>query len=356
MRVALLFNLKKEKGDSSAEHGGGDADVPLDDSQAEWDTWETICGVRDALAEEHEVFPIEAGPTLVEDLIGVKPDLAFQMAEGSGGASRESHVPAVLEILGIPYTGSDPLTLSLCLDKSLAKQVLLEAGVPTPEFWVVSSPRELPKAPPFPLVVKPLHEGSSMGVFNDALVRTPEELAERVFRVVRRYHQPALVEVFLPGREFTCALLGNGEGLEVLPIVEMNFGGLPPGANPLYSYEAKWLWDRPESPLPIFQCPADISRSLRESIEDVCIRSFTALRCRDWCRVDLRLDAAGNPRILELNPLPGVLPKAEENSCFPKAARAAGLSYGDLIRRVVDLAAERYRLAPLAASQRGNPH
>jgi D-alanine-D-alanine ligase len=121
----------------------------------------------------------------------------------------------------------------------------------------------------------------------------------------------------------------------------MNFGALPPGALPIYGFEAKWLWDRPERPLPIFECPARIDEDLREQIERVTLAAYRALGCRDWSRVDVRLDAAGVPNVVEVNPLPGILPDPADNSCFPKAARAAGLSYDELIQTCLVLAAER---------------
>jgi D-alanine-D-alanine ligase len=174
------------------------------------------------------------------------------------------------------------------------------------------------------------------------VARSEKDLREEVRRVLTVYQEPAVVEEFLEGREFTVAMLGNGEQCSVLPIVEIKFESLPKGVNPIYSYEAKWIWDRSEDPLDIFQCPAQISPSLQKEIETICKKAFNVLRCRDWCRIDVRLDANGHPRILELNPLPGILPNPEDNSCFPKAARAVGLSYNQLIQSVLAFAAHRY--------------
>jgi D-alanine-D-alanine ligase len=154
-----------------------------------------------------------------------------------------------------------------------------------------------------------------------------------------------LVEQYLPGAEFTCAVLGNGAAARVLPIVGMNFDALPTGAVPVYGFEAKWVWDRPDAPLDIFECPARIPDALRRSIERVTLRAYRVLRCRDWSRIDIRLDAAGVPNIVEVNPLPGILPDPADNSCFPKAARAAGLSYDALIQTVLAMAAERERVS-----------
>ncbi|NWG12084.1 MAG: D-alanine--D-alanine ligase, partial [Acidobacteria bacterium] len=160
--------------------------------------------------------------------------------------------------------------------------------------------------------------------------------------VLDRYHEPALVEEYLSGREFTVAILGNGTEARVLPIVEIKFGSLPEGVNPIYSYEAKWIWDDCSHPLEIFECPARLTPELKAEIERICLEAYRILRCRDWCRIDVRLDGAGRPHILELNPLPGILPRPENNSCFPKAARAAGMSYNQLINTVLDIACRRY--------------
>ncbi len=334
MKVALCFNLKRR-----------DAGAPGGDLYAEWDDEETIEAVRSALAQRHQVLLVEADEKALAKFLRYRPQIVFNMAEGLKGASRELQIPAMLEMLQIPYTGSDPLTLGLCLDKSLAKKILTYHGLPTAPFCVLSNFNKLDDLPPFPLIVKPLWEGSSKGISNKALVRTKRELKEQVQHVWKTYAQPALVEKFLPGREFTVALLGNGAELKVLPIVEIQFAELPPNMNPIYSYEAKWIWDTVEKPLKIFSCPAPLSKTLQKKIESVCRAAFSALRCRDWCRIDVRLDEKGEPNILELNPLPGIIPNPDANSCFPKAARTAGISYPELINLVLDIACRRVGLS-----------
>jgi D-alanine-D-alanine ligase len=254
-------------------------------------------------------------------------------------------MPTVCEILGLPYTGSDPLTLGLCLDKSRAKEILSYYGLPNPEFWIVEPGAAPPAGVVLPAIVKPLFEGSSKGIKDDSYVDSPASLAARVREVTETYRQPAIVERFLTGREFTVGVLGNPPRLEVLPIVEIDHSLLPPGAHPIYSYEAKWIWDTPDRPLEIFKCPARIPDALRAEIERLVTETCRVLRVRDWARIDVRLDEAGRPHVLEVNPLPGVLPNPEDNSCLPKAARTAGYSYEDLILRVVDEAARRWGLA-----------
>jgi len=266
----------------------------------------------------------------------------FNIAEGLHGVSREAQIPAILDMLRIPYLGSDPLTLAVCLDKARTKEILSYHRIPNAPFSLVRSMEEFEDTRVrFPAIVKPLHEGSSKGIYNSCVVRDAVELEREVRTVLSTYHQPALVEEFLPGREFTVAMLGNGDDLRVLPVVEIMFDALPAGMNPIYSYEAKWIWDTTDRPLEIYGCPARLDGPLYDEILDVCTRAYRVLNCRDWSRIDLRLDARGRPHVLEVNPLPGILPRPEDNSCFPKAARAAGMTYNQLITTVLDLALAR---------------
>jgi D-alanine-D-alanine ligase len=258
--------------------------------------------------------------------------------------NREAHVPAICEFFGIPYSGSDPFTLSLCLDKARTKETLTFHGIPTPKFSVVEKIEDLHAVTgklALPLFVKPVHEGSSKGITDSNLCWDRTQLLKQTRFLLESYRQPVLVEEYLPGKEFTCAVLGNGDEATVMPIVAMNFETLPKGALPIYSFDAKFVWDRPENPLDIFQCPARITRKLQASIERVTLDAFRALGCRDWARIDVRLDAAGVPNVLEVNPLPGILPDPADNSCLPKAARAAGIGYDELIQNCLKYAAAR---------------
>ena len=325
-----------------------------DDEFAEWDSIETIDAVANALSALGDVIRLEANADFPQTLRDARPDIVFNIAEGLNGVNREAHVPAICEFYGIPYSASDPFTLSLCLDKARTKESLAYHGVPTARFSVVDgrrngnergvsssvASRPSPVAR-FPVFVKPIHEGSSKGITEANYCETEEQLRAQVEFLLDRYQQPVLIEEYLPGAEFTCAVLGNGDEARVLPIVGMNFEALPSGALPVYGFEAKWIWDRPEKPLEIFECPARINEELRSSIEDVVLRAYRVLGCRDWSRIDVRLDATGKPNVVEVNPLPGILPNPADNSCFPKAARAAGMSYDELIQACLIHAAER---------------
>ena len=347
LRIGFAFNRKPDEVGSPATLPSGRT-IPGNaaDLYAEWDDDVTIDAIEAALAEAGEVVRLEATEDFPVRLKESKVDIVFNVAEGLWGPNREAHVPALCEFWGVPYTGSDPLTLALCLDKGRAKEILAYRGIPTADFAVLTpGDRRRETIPRLPVMVKPIHEGSSKGITQASLCRTRAAVSREVSRVWQQYGQPALVERWLPGREFTCAILGNGAGARVLPVVEVDFDALPGGAERIYSYEAKWLWDRPEDPLEIFRCPAPLSRGLARQIEETVLAAYHALRCRDWARIDIRLDARGVPHILEVNPLPGVLPDPAMNSCFPKAARAAGMDYGSMIRGVLRAGAVRHGIA-----------
>ncbi|MGI8619196.1 MAG: D-alanine--D-alanine ligase family protein, partial [Gemmatimonadaceae bacterium] len=358
-RIGFAFNQKPDPaaeafsrggaGASSSSVGssGGDTVPAGADQFAEWDSPETIAAVENALSPYGEVIRLEATEDFPERLRAARPDIVFNIAEGLNGRNRESHVPAICEFLGVPYTGSDPFTLTLCLDKARAKEALAFNQVPTPRFVVIRTAAQITKALDrltYPVFVKPVHEGSSKGITEANYCRTPTDLMARISELLEEYDQPVIAEEFLPGAEFTCGILGNGSKARVLPLVAINFGALPENAVPIYGFEAKWIWDVPENPLQIFECPAKIDAPLQRSIERVTLDAYHVTGCRDWARIDVRLDSAGVPNVIEVNPLPGILPNPEENSCLPNAARAAGIGYDELIQACLLAGAKRYGL------------
>lgn len=335
LTVGLLYNL-------------GKCDPPEEgeppDIHAELDGETTIVGIAEALRwGGHEVVFIEGDEDAWDALRRTHIDIAFNICEGLRGASRESHIPAMLEMLGIPYTGSNVLTLALALDKAMAKRVFQQANIPTPRFAAFSPGEEVSsRGLRFPLFVKPACEGSSMGVSPASLVRDEAELVRQVNYITRSYKQPALVEEFLAGREFTVGIIGNDQ-LELLPIREIRFDHCPAEHGPIYSYQYKTEWDKEE----YFPCPADVSPELAARIRAVAVAAFRALGCRDIGRVDIRLDADDAPNVIEVNPLPGLAPGFSD---LPQAATAAGITYNELINRILDAAIQRCGLANRAAS------
>jgi D-alanine-D-alanine ligase len=336
LRVGLTYNLKRRI--------AGNEKLP-EDYYAEFDEEETINAIAAALAKSGcIVAKIEADKKAYGKLQRLRPDIVFNIAEGLRGESREAQIPAILELLGIPYTGSGPSALTMSLNKALTHQILAANRIPSPLYQIfTSSDTRVGRWLRFPLVVKPLAEGSGKGVRSSSLVKDAESLRKQVSWVTTTYHQAAIVEEFLPGREFTVGLIGNDEPT-VLPIVEIQLDKLPKGSSPLYSYEAKWIWDTPEKPLDMFTCPAQIPDRLEKGIRRIAAKTFKILDCRDICRIDVRLDDEGKPHVLEVNPLPGMIPDPAAHSCLPEAARAAGYTYDQLVCTIFWQALKRYGL------------
>lgn len=346
MKIALVYSSKDGLLKEFKSRQGRDipqTEIPVD-FFAEGDSPETIQAIINALESKgHQVVGIEDDQLLNGQLNGYQPDLVFNIAEGLFGDFRESFVPMICEKYKIPYTGSNPLTLSICLNKARTKELLSYFQIPNAPFRIFSQQDEIFLDEfEFPAIVKPVSEGSSKGIFNDSVVENIEQANARIREKIEKYQQPVILEKFLRGEEYTVAVWGNGNKIEVLPIVAIQYSSLPKDAHPIYSYEAKWVWDTPENPLEIFQCPAPLSFAEKRKIEKVASDTYKVLQIRDWCRIDVRLDETGIPNILELNPLPGILPNPEDNSCFPKAARTAGYDYAGMLNKVVEFAAKRY--------------
>ncbi len=346
MRVAVVANLKQ-----SVQLR---ADTPPD-GLAEYDAQETVVAIRAALeAWGHETWFLEADRTLLDTLRSTAPDICFNIAEGLGGDARESHVPALLELLEIPYTGSKVLTHALSLDKAAAKHLWRDAGLPTAPFQSFRHPAEAlnPGLGSFPLFVKPVREGSGMGIGPRSVVYSEEELREQVEWILKTYRQPALVERYLRGREFTVGLVGNAlapgaqprsdfynaEGYHVFPVLEIDASvGVSGG---VYNTLAKsYALDHEDAPRYI--CPAEIPAALAAELGRLAIAAFEALNGLDVGRVDFRLDAEGRPHLMEINTLPGLNPGVSDMWIVAWAEQVA---YETLINEILDLARARYGL------------
>lgn len=340
MRIAVLANLKQNA--PAAERPAEDAWAELDSPR----TVEALVAVFERAGHEARFF--EGDLSLIGALPAWRPDLCFNLCEGHFGDARESHVPVLLEMLRLPYTGSGPKALALTLDKALTKRVLRDHGVPTASFatWTAA---DTPLGDlGFPLIVKPVAEGSGMGVTDGSRVDDEAALRREVGRQLARYHQPVLVESFLPGREFTVGLVGNPggpratagpwsavafvDGLHVLPVYEVLLHG------GMYTDRVKNHWEGSWDPGVHYACPAPLPDALRDRIVALAVDTFRATGCRDVARVDVRLDAEGRPMVLEINALPGMSPGWSD---LTLQAAVAGVDYDALALGVLDAARRR---------------
>lgn len=322
IRVGFTYNVKRD-------HDG--------DDEAEWDPPETIISIANALARQgHIVVHLEATPDLPRVLAEADVDLIFNIAEGVEGRNREAQVPALCELLGVPYTGSDSATLAIALDKALAKKVLMQHDILTPKFQLMESARErLSPELTFPLIVKPNAEGSSKGIEGSTSVcDTEEELRAAVKMCVERYRQPALVEEYIAGREFTVGLLGDKRP-RVLAPMEICFRDRE-NERPVYDYAVKQEWEKHV----YYQCPAKLTESEQKAIEKIARATFWALDCRDVARVDLRMASDGRIYVLEVNPLPGLTPGYSD---LVLIAQAVGIEYDSLIAEIMSGGLRRMR-------------
>jgi D-alanine-D-alanine ligase len=254
--------------------------------------------------------------------------IVFNMAYGIQGESRYTHVPAMLEMAGVPYTGSGPLGHSIALDKVVTKDLLVRAGVPTPNYMVLRRPEQDASGLRFPLVVKPRHESTSYGL---RLVRSQAELSMAVEAVVAQYHQDALVEEYIEGREICVALLGNEE-MEFLPLVEADFGVRQ---TRLVTFEDKYHLNTVQ---PEKICPAPVDEALARKLREISRACFDACYCKDYARVDIRIDSRGDPYVLEINSMASL----GASGSYVCAAMTAGYTYEGLVNRILEVARQRY--------------
>ncbi len=272
---------------------------------------------------------------------GQPTGMVFNMAYGIQGECRYTHVPAMLESAGVPYTGSSPMGHALALDKVVTKIRLQHAGVPTPGFRAMRTGDEDASGLRFPVVVKPIHESTSFGL---QLVHEAAALPKAVRTIVETYQQDALVEEYIEGREVCVGLLGN-EDMEFLPLVEQDFGDRP----------VKLLtWDDKMHRADIEPgkiCPAPIDAALARRLREISLATFRACHCQDYARVDIRIDAEGNPYVLEINSMASL----GLGGSYVLAAKTAGYSEASLIVRILEVAYRRYYGAQSSAPRAQDP-
>jgi D-alanine-D-alanine ligase len=330
MRVALLSNLA-----SNAPELRPDAPP---DALYELDHEYNMAVYRKALESRgHEVFPMEGDVDLPMRLNLTPVDICFNVCEGFRGESREAQVPALLEMMGVRYTGSRVLTLALTLDKAMTKRVLSFYGLPTPAFQDFRTPNDVLDARlRFPLFVKPLSEGTGIGIGNASIVRDEAALRERVAYVIDAYHQPALVEEYIEGRDVTVGMVGNQGDLHIFPLSMVDYSGYGGDLAPVYGAEAKV--DRADEYR--CQCPAKLPAALANELRRLAVEAVRVTDTFDFARVDFRLNRheGDKPYILEINSLPGVTPISD----LTLMAQADGWDYADLINGVLDAALKRH--------------
>lgn len=325
MRIGLTYDLRDDYRDwgLSAE------------ALAEFDSPETIAEIEGALRRlGHSVERIGHVRALAAALVaGRRWDLVFNICEGLAGRSREAQVPALLEAFDQPYTFADPLTQAVTLDKAMAKRLVRDAGLPTAPFAVLAgADDDIACILTFPAFVKPLAEGTGKGCERASKVLDREELVAAARDIRARFRQPALVEAFLPGREFTVGLVGEAEAAQVIGVMEIALASAADEA--IYSFESKELCETR-----VIYTLAD-DEETREAAR-IALAAYRLLGCRDAARIDVRSDAEGQPHFLEANPIAGLHPS---HSDLPMLAAKAGWSYDDLIGAIVRAAASRYGL------------
>jgi len=332
MRIALTYNLKKKDETKPADYF------------SEFDSQDTVSAIIGALKNKgHNVEAIDAEyPHLFSYFRKNRVDLVFNIAEGKCGKFRESEVPAVLDYLNIPYTGSNTFSMALALNKALTKKLLKADNIPTPRFQVfVKGNEKLDPDLKFPLIVKPNREGSAKGIDASNVVNSKEALFAKATDIINIYKQEVIAEEFIDGKELTVGILENGK-TTILPILEIDFSGCKKSGEYFYSWRMKEYQGNTDLGLiPTFHCPARLDKNTEALVKEVALRTHKAVGCFDISRTDIRLSSDNIPYVLEINPLPGLNP-SESN--FPIMAYAAGMKYEDLIEAILISALERSQL------------
>lgn len=333
LKVAFTYNLKRKIGNTG---------LP-EDYYSEFDSKETIEAIANGLRSGgNQVFLVEADKGLLNWFQDNKVDIVFNIAEGLNGESRESQVPAILDFLGVPYTGSGVLALAVSLNKTLTKKLFERAGIPTPKYRLITDPAAVSdEGLKYPLIAKPNSEGSGKGITMSSVVRNREELTREVEKTSRVYRQETLVEEFIEGRELTVGILGNYPPA-VMPILEIDFSNCKASGEFFYTWKVKEFEKEVEEEKglsPNWHCPARLSEAEVKLIGETALKAFHTIGCVDLSRVDIMLGNDGVPYVLEVNPLPGLDPV---DSNFPYIAKCAGMDYGGLMNRILEVALERH--------------
>lgn len=331
LNIGLTFDLKsKYKLKNKAK-----------DFFAEFDTEGTISSIENALVRNgHNVFRIGSAKDLIKNLPRLKCDIVFNIAEGVDGRNRESQVPAILEAVGIPYVGSDALTLAISLDKVITKKIFVYHDIPTPDYFVCANEKDIfiPKGLNYPLIVKPRYEGSAKGITPASKVKNIDELRSGIKKTIRTYNQPALVEEFVEGAEFTVGVIGS-EPAFVLPVVQRHLEAETNLSSHIFE---KCGYNKCRLK---YQALVEIDEGLESHLKSVALKAFYAIECRDFARVDFRVGGTGSAQrdkkvyALEINPLPSLA----ADDYFALSTETQGISYDGMINMILQSAVKRYR-------------
>lgn len=334
--IGLTYDLKSDWVPSS--------DDPVD-ANAEWDKPRTIERIQEALEKGgYATKRIGNVQNLLDQIDELDVDIVLNICEGYKGRNRESQVPLLLEMKGIPFVGSDALTLGITLDKVMAKKIFMADGIPTPRFFVADSLENLEQLEnkhklTYPLIVKTRHEGTSKGLTENSRVRDFKSLKREVEIVLTRYHQTALVEEFIRGTECTVPVLGN-KNPQAMPVAQICIDGKLELADKFFTFDMV-AYDGLK-----YVCPSKFSPLLIKKLQDLALKAYRAVECLDFGRVDFRIDEKGNPYVLEINPLPS-LAEADVFNIFPVLI---GSNYDETINKILEFALERYGMLGQSAN------
>ncbi|OGK16351.1 hypothetical protein A2774_02755 [Candidatus Roizmanbacteria bacterium RIFCSPHIGHO2_01_FULL_39_12c] len=335
--LALIYNLRRHYPDPKD---------PRSNLEADFDDPPTIGWMIKHLKKiGYNVIPIEADEKAYLKIYRHRKsiDLAFDFSFGLWGENKYGHIPGMLEMLRIPFATSSSFTRNLTLNKVKMKQILAANNIPTLPFQVFKNKSDVKiKKLPYPLIVKPIAQGSSAGITNKSIVKRDKELERQINFINTIFNTPAFVEPFLDFREFSVPLLGNPP--RILPIIEPDFSLLPKKYRHIDSLEVKWIFEEQEE-TNYLVCPAKLSGTIKNKIEKVALATWDALEINDICRIDMRTDRNENLYVLDVNAPPGLIPpEVSMTSYFPLAARAAGIEYEELLKIILNSAIKRYRL------------
>lgn len=298
---------------------------------------EIVCETLNQAGMEAVVVPLQRSMfTFLRRLKELNVEVVINLCEGFfGNPQWEANVAAVMEMLHIPFTGNGSRTLALCQDKHQAKAVLSSFNLPVAASQLITSAEEIVNLK-LPVIVKPNSEDASVGVHPESVVHDHEALAARVEKIVRTYNQPAIVEEYIEGREFNVAVLEDGEP-RALPVSEIDFSTMPEGYPHICSYEAKWHPDHILNKTTVPVCPARLNKTLSGKLQELAVTAFNVMGCRDYARVDFRMNGDGEIFILEVNPNPDI----SLDAGYARALKAAGIEYADFWKLMINNARQR---------------